>query len=186
MIPSRRSDHAHLGGSGCCAASAATRWSHRARYVRESERHGENPASRVPQRIQDCAWRESRFAHESSSEPPRLTESAWRRSFLKFLSCPPRTWWPRLSCLCAPRDERRALWWILVMVCRMQCSSAKVMLCFAPSFIWMRLVVVLQSIWWRSPLSTGISRPPKRGSSVVMSKRNFATLLWTTTQSSNR
>ena len=31
-----------------------------------------------------------------------------------------------------------------------------------------------------------LSRPPQRGRSVVMSKRNFATLLFTTTQSSNR
>ena len=31
-----------------------------------------------------------------------------------------------------------------------------------------------------------LSRPPQRGRSVVMSKRNFATLLLTTTQSSNR
>ena len=35
------------------------------------------------------------------------------------------------------------------------------------------------------PHST-LSRPPKRGRSVVVSKRNFATLLSTTTQSSNR
>ena len=49
------------------------------------------------------------------------------------------------------------------------------------------------SIFWPGELNqrffrphSTLSRPPKRGRSVVVSKRNFATLLSTTTQSSNR
>ena len=56
-------------------------------------------------------------------------------------------------------------------VCRTQCSSTTVTLCLAPFFVWIWLVRYL-------------SRPRQRGRSVVVSKRNFATVLLTATQSS--
>ena len=81
-------------------------------------------------------------------------------------------------CSCPLRGGRRALWWILVTMCCTQCPPTKITLCLTPSFIGNWLTVSLQCIWWRSLLSLDtLSRPLKRGRSIVVSKRNFASFI---------
>ena len=88
-----------------------------------------------------------------------------------------------LSCLCLLRDGRRALSWILVTMYCTLCPFSNVTLCLTPSFIGIWLAV---SLVYLPLIADTLSRPLKRGRSVVVSKRNFASLLSTATQSSNR
>ena len=81
------------------------------------------------------------------------------------------------SCLCPRRDGRRTLRWILVTMYCKQCPSMTVTFCLTPYLVWIWLAVILQNIYRRSSPSGSLSRPPQRGRSVVMSKRNFDTLL---------
>ena len=68
-----------------------------------------------------------------------------------------------------------------------QCPSMTVTLCLKPHFVWILAGRVFKEYLREVLTERGfLSRPPQRGRSVVMSKRNFATLLLTTTKSSNR